>query len=108
MPHGQAVDLLGERPYWTVDRVAEEPSYPHSKHHLPPGDRGVGQRPFVAAMYPSRCSAAIRARRRQFEWPSHHLQLITPTVDPLDVHTHQMRQQLIDPREITWSATLAQ
>jgi hypothetical protein len=34
------------------------------------------------------------------------MHLLAPAIDPLNVRTGQMRQQLIDPREITWSATL--
>jgi hypothetical protein len=90
---GQAVDLLGERLSLAAGGRAEEPPHRQQDHRLPAADRGVGQRPGVAAVDPARHRPAGWARGLGGARPGHDEQQPGRRRDLLDDHPGQVRQQ---------------
>ena len=90
---GQAVDLLGERRARAAGGSAEESPDRQQDLHLPPADRGVGQRPGIPAVDPAQHRPAHRAHRRGRPRPGEHEQQPGRHPDFLDDHPCQMREQ---------------
>ena len=87
------MDLLSERPGPAAGSRAEEPADRQQDLHPPPADRGVGQRPGIAAVDPARHRPALRARRRGRPRPGRHEQQPGRDRDLLDDHPGQVRQE---------------
>jgi len=90
---GQPVDLLGERLALAAGGKAEEPPHRQQDRCLPAADRGVGQRPGIAAVDPARHRPADRARGLGGTRPGHHEQQAGHHRDLLDDHPGQVRQE---------------
>jgi hypothetical protein len=90
---GQAVDLLGERLARAAGVRAEEPPHRQRDRRRSAADRGVGQRPAVAAVDPVRHGAAPWARGLGGTRPSRYEQQAGRRRDRLDDHPGQVGQQ---------------
>jgi hypothetical protein len=90
---GQPVDLLGERLAPAAGSRAEEPPHLQHDHRRSAADRGVGQRPGIAAVDLARYRPARRARGLAGTRPGRHQKQPSRRRDLLDDYPGQVGQQ---------------